>query len=144
MSVHHHLLLCKDESLQPRSEENLKWKSKIQNHHKTMPKIFNIYPYTLHWQHLSTLFADVTLTVSTSLPTELKVGFHSASDRTGLFSILYHPHRRTKNVELLYYPGCGSQIQTGTENWYRKPMRGFNFVPIQSHPMLVFLSEKQP
>jgi hypothetical protein len=30
-------------------------------------------------------------------------------------------------------------VQTGTENWYRMPMRGFNFVPIQPDPMLIFL-----
>ena len=39
------------------------------------------------------------------------------------FSILYYPHRRTwkkvENTSTLYHPGCGSQVQTGTENWYR-------------------------
>ena len=40
--------------------------------------------------------------------------------------------------------GCGSQVQTGTENWYQKPMHGFNFVPIRSDPMLIFLSGNLP
>ena len=58
------------------------------------------------------------------------------SDWTGLFSILYYPHRRTKKVENISpvcHPGHGSQVQTGTENWDRNPMRGFNFVLIRSH-----------
>ena len=37
-------------------------------------------------------------------------------------------------------PGCGSQVQTGTENWYRKPMRGFQFCSEQVRSMLIFLS----
>ncbi len=58
------------------------------------------------------------------------------SDRT--ISILYYRHRRTKKVEntsTLYHPGCGSQVQAGTENWHRKLTRGFKFVPI---PCLIF------
>ena len=69
------------------------------------------------------------------------------SDRTGLFFILYYPCRRTKTIEntsTLYHPGCGSQVQTGAENWHRKPMRGFNFVPIRSDPMLIFPREDRP
>ena len=31
-------------------------------------------------------------------------------------------------------------VQTGTEKWYRKPMRGFNFAPIQPDLMLIFLN----
>ena len=61
----------------------------------------------------------------------------------GLFLILYYPHRQTKKVEnasTLYHPGCGSKVQTGTENWFRTPMRGFNYVPIRSDPILIFLS----
>ncbi len=27
------------------------------------------------------------------------------------------------------------QVQTGTENWYQKRMRGFNFVPIRYNPI---------
>jgi hypothetical protein len=74
-------------------------------------------------------------------------GFHSGkwTDRTGLSSILYYPHRWTKKVEntsTLHLPGCGSQVQTGTENWYQKPMCGFNLVSIWSDPMLIFLSQK--
>ena len=49
-----------------------------------------------------------------------------------------------ENTSTLYHPGCGSHVQTGTENWYRKPMRGFNFVPIRSDPMLIFLSGNRP
>ncbi len=48
--------------------------------------------------------------------------------------------KKVENTSTLYHPGCGSQVQTGTENWYRKPMRGFNFVPILSDPMLIFLN----
>ena len=65
----------------------------------------------------------------------------------GPFSILYYPHCWTKKVEntsTLYRPGCGSQVQTGTENCYRKPMLGFNFVPIRSDPMFIFLSGNRP
>ncbi len=51
---------------------------------------------------------------------------------------------KVENPSTLYHPGCGSQVQTGTENWYRKPMRGFNFVPIWSDPMLIFLSGNRP
>ena len=44
------------------------------------------------------------------------------SDRTGLSSILYYPQHRPKKVEntlkTRYHSGCGSQVQTGTENWY--------------------------
>ena len=46
--------------------------------------------------------------------------------------------KRVESTSTLYHPGCGS------ENWYRKPMRGFNFVPIWSDSMLIFLSENQP
>ena len=38
-----------------------------------------------------------------------------------------------ENTSTLYHPGCGSQVQARTENWCRKPMHGFNFVPIRSH-----------
>ena len=41
--------------------------------------------------------------------------------------------KKVENTSTLYHPSCGSQIQTGTENWYRKPMRGFNFAPVPSH-----------
>ena len=47
-------------------------------------------------------------------------------------------------VKILYHLGCGSQVQTGTENWYRNSLRGFNFLPIRSDPMLIFLSGNQP
>ena len=60
------------------------------------------------------------------------------------FFHLYYPHHQTKKVENTLSPGFGSQVQTGTEKLYRKPMRGFNFVPIQSDPMLIFLSENWP
>ena len=41
--------------------------------------------------------------------------------------------KRVENTSTLYHPGWGSQVQTGIENWYRKPMREFSFVPIWSH-----------
>ena len=47
-------------------------------------------------------------------------------------------HRRTKKVEYtstLYHSGCGSQVQTGTENWYRKAHARVKFCsdPVRSH-----------
>ena len=64
---------------------------------------------------------------------------NNGSDPTGLFSILYYrsPQNRLKI------------LQTLSENWYRKPMRGFNFVPIRSdpkpqYPMLIFLNVNWP
>ncbi len=74
-------------------------------------------------------------------------GFYTQKNkhRIGLdFSILYYLHRQTKKVEntsTLYHPGCGSQVQTGTENWHRN---WFNSVPIRSDPMLIFLRENRP
>ena len=61
-------------------------------------------------------------------------------------SSLIHTARpkKVENTSTLYHPGCGSQVQTGTENWYRKLMRGINFVPIRSDPMLIFLSGNRP
>ena len=52
--------------------------------------------------------------------------------------------KKVENTSTLYHPGCGSQVQTGTENWYRKSMRGFNFVLIRSDPMLISLSGNRP
>ncbi len=46
--------------------------------------------------------------------------------------------KKVENTSTLYHPGCGSQV------WYRKPMRGFNFVPIRSDPMPIFLSGNRP
>ncbi len=37
-----------------------------------------------------------------------------------------------KKLKILHLFICGSQFQNGTENWYRKPMRGFNFFPMCS------------
>ena len=34
--------------------------------------------------------------------------------------------KKVENTSTLYHPGSRSQIQTGTENWYPTPMRGFN------------------
>ena len=55
---------------------------------------------------------------------------------TCTFSILYlstsvtvPDQKKGKTLQLrLYHPSCRSQVETGTENWYRKPMHGFNFV----------------
>ena len=78
----------------------------------------------------------------------LKAGFHSGiigSDWTFFPLVLSaQPDQSVENISALYYPGCRTQIQSGTENWYRKPMRGFKFVPIRSDPMLIFLSGNQP
>ncbi len=57
------------------------------------------------------------------------------SDRIGLDflpSCIIHTTgpKKVENASTLYHPGCRSQVQTATENWYRKPMRGFNFAPI--------------
>ncbi len=65
-------------------------------------------------------------------------------DRTGLFSSCIIRSTGPKKLKILQLFICGSQVQTGTENWYRKPMRGFNFVPIRTDPMLIFLSGNQP
>ena len=46
--------------------------------------------------------------------------------------------KKVENTLTLYH--CGSQVQAGTENWYRKPMRRFNFVQIRCDPMFIFLS----
>ena len=65
-----------------------------------------------------------------------------SSDSIGFdwtFFILYYPHRLSKKLKILQLFICGSQVQTATENWYRKSMRGFNFVPIRSDSMLIFL-----
>ena len=35
-------------------------------------------------------------------------------------------------------------VEGKTLGWYRKPMRGFNLVPIRSDPMLIFLSGNRP
>ena len=68
------------------------------------------------------------------------------SHRIGLdfspISISYYLPRQTKNTSTLYHPSCGSQF--GTENWYRKLMRGFKFVPIWSYLMLIFLTGNRP
>ena len=48
--------------------------------------------------------------------------------------------KKLKILQLFIIQGCGSQVQTGTENWYQKPMCGFNFVLIRRNPMLIFLS----
>ncbi len=60
------------------------------------------------------------------------------------FFILYYPHRRTKKVENTSTFITESHVQTGTENRHQKPMRGFNFVPIRSDPLLIFLSGNRP
>ena len=41
------------------------------------------------------------------------------------------PKKAESANSTLYDPGCGSQVQTGTENWHRKPMHVFNFVSDQ-------------
>ena len=66
------------------------------------------------------------------------------SDRTALFSSCIIRSAEPKKLKILQLFICGSQVQTGTENWYRKPMLGFNFVPIRSDPMLIFLSGNRP
>ncbi len=66
------------------------------------------------------------------------------SDRTGLFSSCIIRSAGPKKLKILQIFICGSQVLTGTENWYRKSMRGFNFVPIRSDPMLIFLSGNRP
>ncbi len=57
-----------------------------------------------------------------------------ASDWTFFHLVLSAPpdQKTVENSSTLYHPGCGSQVQTETKNWYRKPMRGFNFLPIRS------------
>ncbi len=66
------------------------------------------------------------------------------SARTGLFPSCISTLPDQKKLEILQLFIIGSQVQTGTETWYRKPMRGFNFVPIRSDPMLIFLSGNRP
>ena len=51
---------------------------------------------------------------------------------------------RPKKLKILQLFICGSQVQTGTKNWYRKPISGFNFVPIRSDPTFIFLSGNRP
>ena len=81
---------------------------------------------------------------------ELNAGFHSGNkhqigpDFSPSCVIHTAGQKKVKNTSTVCHPGCGSQIQTGTENWCRKPMRGFNFVPILSNPMLIFLSGNRP
>ena len=41
--------------------------------------------------------------------------------------------KKVENTSTLYHPGCGLQVQSGTENWYRTPIRRFNFLPVRSH-----------
>ncbi len=52
--------------------------------------------------------------------------------------VLFTP--RNQKVENASTFIIGSQVQTGIENWYRKHIHGFNFLPIRSDPMLIFLS----
>ncbi len=74
-------------------------------------------------------------------------GFHSGNKhRIGLdfFPSCIIRSAVPKNVEntsTLYHRGCGSQVQTGTENWYRTPMRGFNFVRSALIPCLFSIPE---
>ena len=76
--------------------------------------------------------------------TKLTPRFHSgklASDRTGLSyqlsSCIIHTTgpKKIENTSTFYHLGCGSQVQTGIENCYRKSMCGFNFCsdPVQSY-----------
>ncbi len=46
--------------------------------------------------------------------------------------------KKVKNTSTLYHPGCGSQIQTGTEI----PCAGL--ILFRSDPMLIFLSGNRP
>ena len=50
---------------------------------------------------------------------------------------------KVENTSTLDHPGCGSVVQTGTENCYRKPLRGFNFVPIQSDLSHAYFPERK-
>ncbi len=88
---------------------------------------------------------NICVGVAIQPESSIKAGFHSVSigsDWTFFQFVLSTPpdQKKVENTSTLYHPGCGSQVQTGTENWYRKPMRGFNFVPIRSDPMLIFWS----
>ena len=92
-----------------------------------------------HVRYLLCLDANDQVTILRPLSTQ------ENKHRIGLYSsciILSAPpdRKKLKILELFYLSGCGAQVQTGTENWYRKPMSGFNFVPIRSDPMLIFLS----
>ena len=86
---------------------------------------------------------NVEVSVADSRPVSTQENKHRiGSDWT--FFILYCPHRRTKKVENTSTFITGSQVQTGTENRHQKPTRGFNFVPIRSDPLLIFLSGNRP
>ena len=41
-----------------------------------------------------------------------------------LSAVLVLPRCSVLKIVQLFYPGCGSQVQTGPENWHRKPMHG--------------------
>ncbi len=47
--------------------------------------------------------------------------------------------KKVGNTSTLCHQGCRSQVQTGTENWYRKPMRGFKV--FRSGPIPCLFSE---
>ncbi len=49
--------------------------------------------------------------------------------------------KKVENTTTLYHRIIGLNW-SGTENWYRKPMRDSNFVPIRSDPMLTFLKAR--
>ncbi len=60
------------------------------------------------------------------------------SDRTGLSPSCIIRDAGPKKVEntSTNHPGCGSQVETGTENWYRKPIYAwiqFCSNPVRSH-----------
>ncbi len=68
----------------------------------------------------------------------LKAGFQLKKRSIGSKWTFFHlvlsapPDQKTvENTSTLYHLGCGSQVQTGTENWYKRRMRGFSFVPIR-------------
>ena len=69
-------------------------------------------------------------------------------DRIGPFPsdlVLSAPSDQKQLKIFQLFIGRKSQVQTGTENWYRKPICvGFNFVPIRSDSMLIFLNGNRP
>ena len=77
----------------------------------------------------------------------LSFPLNQASDWIFFHLVLSAPsdQKKLKILQPLYHPDCGSQVQIiKTGNWYRKHMRGFNFVPIRSNPMLIFLRGNRP
>jgi hypothetical protein len=71
------------------------------------------------------------------------------TDRIGLFSILYlsapPDQKQLKILQLFIIRIVDHRFKLKQKNWYRKPMRGFDFVPLRSDPILViFRSGNQP